>query len=104
MALLRLPKIVNKMPNAVISKYEAQYGIPATVFSATHGVYIVMPMIKTFRAIKVADARRRTNLLLNLQCVNFNNKKKIDVKTEIQTLFVLNTIIYFMVFFPYCYQ
>lgn len=66
-ALFRLPKMVNKMPKAVINKYEAQYGIWATVFSATHGVYIVIPMMNTFRAINVADARRRTNLLLNLR-------------------------------------
>lgn len=58
---------MNKIPKAVISKYEAQYGILATVLSATHGVYIVIPMMNTFRAINVADARRRTNLQLNLQ-------------------------------------
>lgn len=66
-ALFKFPKIVNKIPNAVISKYDAQYGILATVFNATHGVYIVIPMMNTFRAINVAEARRRTNLLLNLQ-------------------------------------
>lgn len=62
----RFPKIVNKIPKAVINKYEAQYGMLATVLSATHGVYIVMPIMKTFLAINVADANRRTNLLLNL--------------------------------------
>lgn len=66
-ALFKFPKIVNKMPNAVINKYDAQYGIFATVLRATHGVYIVMPIMKTFLAINVADANRRTNLLLNLQ-------------------------------------
>lgn len=66
-ALFKFPKIVNKIPKAVINKYDAQYGTFATVLRATHGVYIVMPIMKTFRAINVADARRRTNLLLNLQ-------------------------------------
>lgn len=67
MALFKFPKIVNKIPNTVINKYDAQYGILATVLSATQGVYIVIPMMKTFLAINVADANRRTKMLLNLQ-------------------------------------
>lgn len=62
-----LTKIVNTMPKEVISKYDAQYGILATVFRATHGVYIVIPIMNTFLAMKVPDAILRTNLLLNLQ-------------------------------------
>lgn len=46
------------MPKAVMSKNDAQYGILATVLSATHGVYMVMPMINTFLAMNVADANR----------------------------------------------
>lgn len=67
MALFKFPKIVNKIPNAVINKYDAQYGILATVLRATQGVYIVIPMMKTFLAMNVADANRRTKMLLNLQ-------------------------------------
>lgn len=67
MALFKFPKIVNKIPNAVINKYDAQYGILATVLRATQGVYIVIPMMKTFLAINVADANRRTKMLLNLK-------------------------------------
>lgn len=63
------------MPKEVISKYDAQYGILATVFKATHGVYIVIPIMNTFLAMKVPDAILRTNLLLNLQ-----QKKSISIK------------------------
>lgn len=66
-ALFKFPKIVNKIPNAVINKYDAQYGIFATVLRATQGVYIVIPIMKTFLAMNVADANRRTKMLLNLQ-------------------------------------
>lgn len=66
MADFKFPKMVNKMPSAVINRYDAQYGMFATVFSATHGVYMVIPIMNTFRAINVPDASRRTNLLLNL--------------------------------------
>lgn len=70
-----LTKMVNIMPKEVISKYDAQYGILATVFKATHGVYIVIPIMNTFLAMKVPDAILRTNLLLNLQ-----QKKSISIK------------------------
>lgn len=66
-ALFRLPKIVNIMPRPVITKNDTVYGMPATVFKATQGVYMVMPIMNMLRKIKVADARRRTNFDLNLQ-------------------------------------
>lgn len=60
------------MPSMVINRNDAQYGTETMVFIATHGVYNVMPSMNRFRTMNVADARRRTNLLLNLEILKKN--------------------------------
>lgn len=50
----------------VVADSDAQYGTPTMVWRATHGVKTVIPKLKEFLTMKVRDASRRTNLLLNL--------------------------------------
>lgn len=64
---------MKKIPLAVISRNETQYGMDTIVFMATQGVYNVMPNMNKFRTMNVAEARRRTSLLLNLR-LNGNKK------------------------------
>lgn len=49
-----------------MSESDAQYGMSATVFSATQGAYRLTPMLKQFRTMYDTDAIRLTNLFLNL--------------------------------------
>lgn len=55
------------MPIKEIPTIEIQYGIPMTVFKATHGVNTVTPIFNKFRTTYVPDARHRTNRDLNLK-------------------------------------
>lgn len=71
------------MPSMVINRNDAQYGTETMVFIATHGVYNVMPSMNRFRTMNVADARRRTNLLLNLEILK---KKRFNLEYSISLL------------------
>lgn len=53
---------------------DTQYGTPAIVCNATHGVYTVMPNVRPFLNMKDSEANRRTNLLLNLSETKNSNK------------------------------